>query len=177
MGIEPISEDWEVFDAKSCPSPGVGFYGYPRAAVYSYPYSYDNSAPLPADNNNDYNENKNNYSSPNIDSNAPAGQNISPEANAANLTVPVLIYLKSGAVYTVRDYWMIDGELHYHLMGGVRKSVDLDQVDLPRTNTENAKSGVKFIFKSKPGITPAAPDGNAMPPGPSEPSPAPAPTR
>jgi hypothetical protein len=93
------------------------------------------------------------------------------------LTVPVLIYLKSGAVDSVRDYWMVDGEMHYLLMDGVQKSVNLDQVDLPRTNTENAKSGVIFIYKSEPGITPAAPDGNAMLPGPSEPSPAPAPTQ
>ena len=67
--------------------------------------------------------------------------------------------MKNGSVLTVRDYWMIDGELHYILMSGAQRSVDLEQVDLPRTNTENAKSGVKFIFKSEPSVTtPAQPD-------------------
>jgi hypothetical protein len=84
------------------------------------------------------------------------------------LAVPVLIYLKSGRVLSVRDYWMVDGELHYLLINGVQHSVDLEQVDLPRTNTENAKSGVRFIFKSEPSA-PAEPD--AGPGTPNEPAP------
>jgi len=32
-------------------------------------------------------------------------------------------------------------------MSGVKILRILEQVDLPRTNTENAKSGVKFIFQ------------------------------
>ena len=75
------------------------------------------------------------------------------------MNVPVLIYLKSGAVYTVRDYWMIDGELHFIQINGAQRSVDLAQVDLPRTNTENAKSGVKFIYKSEPSVTTPPPAG------------------
>lgn len=67
--------------------------------------------------------------------------------------------MKNGAVYTVRDYWMVDNELHYILMNGTQHTIDLERVDLPRTNTENAKSGVKFIFKSEPSVTaPAQPD-------------------
>jgi hypothetical protein len=93
------------------------------------------------------------------------------------LNVPVLIYLKSGAVFTVRDYWIDDEEFHYVLMNAVQNSINLEQVDLPRTNMENAKSGVKFIFKSEPDITAPAPDGNGMPPGASEPSPKTAPTQ
>jgi hypothetical protein len=65
---------------------------------------------------------------------------------------------------------MMDGVLHYILMNGTQYSVDLDRVDLPRTNTENAKSGVKFIFKSEPSITtPAQP--NSQPGSPNEPQP------
>jgi hypothetical protein len=62
--------------------------------------------------------------------------------------------MKNGAVYSVRDYWMSDDELNYILMDGAQHTVDLEQVDLPRTNTENAKSGVKFIFKSEPSMAP-----------------------
>jgi hypothetical protein len=61
--------------------------------------------------------------------------------------------MKTGAVLTVRDYWMINGTLHYILMNGTQRSANLEQIDLPRTNTENAKSGVKFIFKSEPSAT------------------------
>jgi hypothetical protein len=41
-------------------------------------------------------------------------------------------------------------------MSGTPNSVELEQVDLPRTNSENAKSGVKFIFKSEPSAAPPA---------------------
>lgn len=92
--------------------------------------------------------------------------------NSANLAVPVLIYLKNGSVLTVRDYWMIDGELHYILMSGVQRMINLDSVDLPRTNTENAKSGVKFIFKSEPSVTPPA-EPDAEPGSPNQPAPSP----
>jgi hypothetical protein len=85
--------------------------------------------------------------------------------------------LKNGAVQSVRDYWIVDGELHYVLMNGVQNSVNLDMVDLPRTNTENARSGVRFIFKSEPSIIPAGPDGNAMPPGASDPNSTPSPAQ
>ena len=85
--------------------------------------------------------------------------------------------MKNGSVLTVRDYWMIDGELHYILMSGVQRSVNLELVDLPRTNTENAKSGVKFIFKSEPSVTTPEPDGSGAPPGASEPSPEAAPAQ
>ena len=102
----------------------------------------------------------------------PNGPSPSLAPNSANLAVPVLIYMKNGSILTVRDYWMIDGELHYILMSGAQRTVNLEQVDLPRTNTENAKSGVKFIFKSEPSVTaPAQPD--AEPGSPNGPAPAP----
>ena len=76
-------------------------------------------------------------------------------------------------MYTVRDYWMIDGELHFIQINGAQRSVDLAQVDLPRTNTENAKSGVKFIYKSEPSVSAPEPDGNGTVP----PAPTPSPTQ
>ncbi len=159
------------------PAYGYGSYGYPNNNVYAYPdsgYSApdDNSTPPPAEDNSsdqDYSNSTNgNWATPNGPSPA-----IAP--NSSNLAVPVLIYMKNGSVLTVRDYWMIDGELHYLLMSGVQRTVNLDLVDLPRTNTENAKSGVKFIFKSEPSVTTPEPDGSGAPPGASEPSPEAAP--
>ena len=158
---------------------GSGYYGYPTNNYYIYNYDgsggyqpQDNYAPPPQQNDDqsedDYQGTTNgNWITPN-------GPSPSSEAGAPSLAVPVLIYMKNGSVLTVRDYWMIDGELHYVLMNGTQKSVDLEQVDLARSNAENAKSGVKFIFKSEPNAptlneTPAPPaaqpDSSAPAPG------------
>jgi hypothetical protein len=137
------------------PAPGYGYNAYPNNYVYSSPdsgssYQNDNSNPPPQEDN---------QGSPEGNWVTPNGPSPSLAPNSANLTVPVLIYMKNGAVYTVRDYWMVDGELNYILMNGTQSSVDLEQVDLQRTNAENAKSGVKFIFKSEPSVTaPAQPE-------------------
>src|SRR5579863_7058996 len=134
---------------------GYGYYGYPtNNYIYNdyYPDSGnygpdDNSAPPPpADDQYD----EENQGSPSGNWVMPNGPSPSNTPNSPSLNVPVLIYLKNGAVLTVRDYWMIDGEMHYITMSGTQKSVDLEQVDLARSNSENAKSGVRFIFKSEP---------------------------
>ncbi len=148
------------------PAYGYGYYGYPNSNVYGYPDSGnyapdDNSTPPPPQ---DDQYNRNDQGSTNGNWVTPNGPSPSLAPNSANLTVPVLIYMKNGSVLTVRDYWMIDGELHYILMSGVQRAVDLEQVDLPRTNTENAKSGVKFIFKSEPSVTTPEPDGSTPAP-------------
>lgn len=154
------------------PSAGYGYYAPPAYNLYSSPDStnsvpYDYSAP-PAQPD----EPDNSSDQGNIDGNwiTPNGPSPSSSANSGALTVPVLIYLKGGGMLSVRDYWMLDGELHYLLMNGTQHSVDLEQVDLPRTNAENAKSGVKFIFKSEPSVT-APPDPDAQPGSPAAPTP------
>ena len=138
--------------------PSAGYYGAPtNNYVYNYGSSdsgnyapEDNTAPPPDQNNYD----ENNPGAPTGDSVMPNNPNPSAAPNSSGFAVPVLIYLKSGSVLTVRDYWMIDDVLHYVQMNGVQRSVSLDSVDLARTNTENAKSGVKFIFKSEPNAQP-----------------------
>jgi hypothetical protein len=134
------------------PADGYGYYGYPNSNIYNYsdpgynaPDYNSNPPPVPEQDNQEP-----------IDGNwvTPNGPSPSSAPNSGNLTVPVLIYIKDGAVYTVRDYWMVDGVLHYILMNGAEHSIDLERVDLPRTNTENARSGVRFIFKSQPNIPP-----------------------
>jgi len=153
------------------PAYGYGYYANPDSNVYGYPdsgYSApdDYSTPAPQQGDQyDQNNSNGNWVTPN-------GPSPSVAPSSSNLAVPVLIFMKNGSVLTVRDYWMIDGELHYLLMSGVQRTVNLDLVDLPRTNTENAKSGVKFIFKSEPSIT-APPQPYAEPGSPNEPAPAP----
>jgi hypothetical protein len=150
------------------PAYGYGYYGYPNSNVYG---SSDSGYYAPDDNSNPPPQQDNQDEQGNSDGNwvTPNGPSPSSAPNSGSLNVPVLIYLKSGAVFTVSDYWIDDEEFHYVLMNGVQNTVTLEQVDLPRTNTENAKSGVKFIFKSEPSITAPAPDGNGMPPGASSP--------
>jgi len=149
------------------PAYGYGYYGYPGNSLYGYPdpgyYAPpdDNSNP-PAEQDNQYEQ----ENSSGTDGNwvTPNGPSPSIAPSSGNLAVPVLIYMKNGSVLTVRDYWMIDGDLHYILMSGVQRTVNLELVDLPRTNTENAKSGVRFIFKSEPSVSAPDPDGGTAPP-------------
>lgn len=145
--------------------PGWGYSsGYaPPIYIYNYPYSYDNSAPPPpADGNYDNNNGgysndggSGSYSTPDPKA-APAEQspNVNGNSLSLKLSVPVLIYMTDGSVYSARDYWITNDEFNLVLMDGEEKSFSLDQVDLPRTNDENAKSGVKFILKSDPTIPP-----------------------
>jgi hypothetical protein len=155
-------------------APGYGYYAAPDYNLYGYPdqgyYGSNNySAPPPQQYGQDDQYDQDN-STPDGNWITPNGPSPSSAPSSAALAVPVLIYMKSGSVLTVRDYWMVDGELHYILVNGAQRLVNLEQVDLPRTNTENAKSGVKFIFKSEPSVTrPDEPD--AEPGNPTEPSP------
>ncbi len=147
------------------PAPGYGYYGYPNNYLYGYPtdayppagyYAPDDNSPAQQDDSYDQDNSSGNNSNGNWIT--PNGPSPSSAQNSANFAVPVLIYMKNGAVYSVRDYWMSEDELNYILMDGAQHTVDLEQVDLPRTNTENAKSGVKFIFKSEPSIAAPAAD-------------------
>ena len=138
------------------PAEGYGYYGYPGNYLYGYPqggyYAPDDYSAPPAQQDDQYDQGNQGTSNGNWIT--PNGPSPSAAQNSANFSVPVLIYMKNGAVYSVRDYWMSDDELNYILMDGAQHTVDLEQVDLPRTNTENAKSGVKFIFKSEPSMAP-----------------------
>lgn len=148
------------------PAGGYGYYASPNYGVYSYPDSgsyapYDNAAP-PEQPDNSYDS----YDESNSNNNWVTPNSVSPSyaPNSGAVSVPVLIFMKNGSVYTVSDYWMTNDEFYYVLSDGSQHSVSMDQVDLTRTNSENAKSGVKFIFKSDPTIVAPAPDGSATPP-------------
>ena len=151
------------------PGPAFGYYAYPPPPPYSdsgyYPPEDYNNPPSQEDQENNGQES---YNQDSVNGNwvTPNGPSPVEVPNASALNVPILIYMKNGSVLTVRDYWMIDGEFHYLLMNGTERSVDLEAVDLPRTNTENAKSGVNFIFKSEPTVVVPAPDGAGAPAAP-----------
>jgi hypothetical protein len=140
------------------PAPPYGYYAYPGSGYYG---PDDNYNPPPQEDNGPESYNEGPVNGNWVTPNGPSPVQV---PNAAAFSVPILIYMKNGSVLTVRDYWMVDDDLHYLTMSGAEKTSDLEAVDLPRTNTENAKSGVKFIFKSEPSVVAPAPDGSGAPP-------------
>jgi hypothetical protein len=159
--------------------PGYGYYGYPTGYLsggpYADPYVDPNAEPYAGNDPNaqppeDY---------PDANSSALAVEpslyqnstNRSPSqaAASADTVVPVLLYMKDGSVYSVRDYWVSGGQLHYVLLNGGDRATDIDQLDVQRTVDENARSGVQFTLK--PGPSSFGPAPNASP----ETTPAPTP--
>ena len=56
----------------------------------------------------------------------------------------IVIYLKDGTVYAVRQFAVVDGKLRYTTTYGDENSIDLDRLDLQKTVDANAARGVKF---------------------------------
>jgi hypothetical protein len=151
-------------------APGYGYYAAPDYNLYGYPnqgyYGSNNYSTPPPQQYGEDDQYSQDNSTPDGNWITPNGPSPSSAPNSGGLAVPVLIYMKNGSVLTVRDYWMVDGELHYILVSGAQRAVNLEQVDLPRTNTENSKSGIKFIFKSEPSVnSPDEPDAEPETPG------------
>jgi hypothetical protein len=151
--------------------PGYGYYGSPTGYIsaHSYDDSYSYSVPP---------ESYSNLS-------APAAQSLPEAVAAADITVPVILYMRDGPSYSVRDYWISGGQLHFVLLSGIESAVEMDRLDVQRTVDENAKSGVQFVLKPGPsisepahdkGVTPSDQTGpentDAQPNQPSEPPPA-----
>ena len=65
----------------------------------------------------------------------------------------MLLYAKDGTSYAASEYWLAGGKLHYTMSSGGEGALDMDQLDLQRTEDENAKRGVKFVLKPAPNST------------------------
>jgi len=138
-GCDPFDPFWN-FD---CNAFGyMGGYGYGSGYGY-YPYVY---APSPYATANDASDDSGQY----------ATQDNLAASNDTSAAVTVL-YLKSGTSFAVADYWLDDGKLEYVTPYGGANSVDLDELDIPRTVTDNAARGVSFVLRPEPGPAPAAP--------------------
>lgn len=74
----------------------------------------------------------------------PVAGNVAGSASAA------LIYLKNGTTYSVSDYWLLDGRLHYTVNNGAPSTLKLKEVDWQRTVDENARRGIRFSLKPHP---------------------------
>jgi hypothetical protein len=62
----------------------------------------------------------------------------------------VVLYMKTGTVYAVTDYWIADGKLHYKPSYGGENTIGMDDLDLQQTVDLNAKSGVNFTLRPQP---------------------------
>ena len=65
------------------------------------------------------------------------------------------IYLKDGTVYSVTDYWVVNGELHFTMADesgtkSVEHVIALDELDLQRSIDENALRGFRFVLRNEP---------------------------
>jgi hypothetical protein len=79
----------------------------------------------------------------------PPPEESSPEEIQAE-KILVVLYMKSGAVYAITNYWVADGKLHYLTSYGGENSIDLNDLDLQKTVDVNAKRGVEFTLKPGP---------------------------
>ena len=150
-----------------------GPYPYPYYPPYGYDdFSYytDNST----ENNSAYNEPPYAPNDYGYDS-TPSGNNPGPQGsvdanpitdNVAESAPTVLIYMKDGTMLTATDYWLSGSELHYVVSYGQEGAIDIGQLDWQRTANENAKRGVRFSLKPKPGSASSAPIAAAPSPAP-----------
>ncbi len=67
----------------------------------------------------------------------------------------VELYLNDGTVYSVTDYWLVDGKLHFKVIeeNGTRvaeHTIDFNQLDLQKTIDVNTARGFRFILRNEP---------------------------
>ena len=177
---------WDPFCSAFAAWPGYGgYYAYPPAYDPYYDLGYDSnydpgydpgydpsygpnaSAPPSSGYNGngpgDYDGNANTGLA---DHNGDSSVNV-PSANQnGNAQASAVIYMKDGTWFTPSDYWLVDDQLHF-VLGGRESAVDLDRVDLARSNEANQENGVKFWLKSEPNSNPGGEDqGPAAAPAP-----------
>ena len=73
----------------------------------------------------------------------------------ANPSAETTLVLKDGTVYTVTDYWMADGKLHYITAENGENTIAIDQVDLQHTAERNSERGVTFTLRTQDAAQPA----------------------
>ena len=70
--------------------------------------------------------------------------------NVAGSAPMAMICLKNGTTYSVTDYWLQSGRLHYTVNYGAPSTLKMKEVDLQRTVDENARRGIRFSLKPHP---------------------------
>lgn len=119
--------------------PWYGGLGYPYGPPYGYslPYAYGPAYNTPG------------ASGPSDNTSAPDTSGRTAKS-AENPSAMVVLYLKDGTMFSVRDSWLAEGKLHYTALDGSEDVLDLEVIDFQRTVDENAKRGVPFTLKPNP---------------------------
>ena len=124
------------------PSPDAGTYVYGND-----PYDDSIDEELPPDTD----------TAPNVYLNAPTDDGSSTGGIDSGTTLEsgairenVQVYLKSGAMFNVILYWVSGNRLHYVTDDGTAITMNLDQIDVDRTISENAKNGKFFRLPEQP---------------------------
>ncbi|HEX4004018.1 MAG TPA: hypothetical protein VHX36_15310 [Candidatus Acidoferrales bacterium] len=80
-----------------------------------------------------------------------------PESHTAQqnpgTTVPaptMLLYLTNGSTIAAADWWVARGRLQYITDSGKNGVIDLSQLDLEQTITQNERRGLQFHLKFTP---------------------------
>jgi hypothetical protein len=74
----------------------------------------------------------------------------SPGGEQATARPITLLFLKTGWMYGVTEYWVEGDRLHYITTYGGENSVPLGQIDFARTVQLNAERDVEFVLRPKP---------------------------
>lgn len=117
-----------------------GGIGYPYALPYGYSLPYDRTLAY----------NSPAYTPPQSDNSSASETSPSAPKSTENSSGILLLYLKDGTMYSVRDTWLANGKLHYAATDGSEGVVELGEVDIQRTVDENAGRGVPFTLKPNP---------------------------
>lgn len=90
------------------------------------------------------------------------------------------LFLKDGTVYSVTDYWVVNGELHFktaeeNYTKVVEHKIDFDQLDLQKSVDVNTERGFRFVLRNEPlqqylrdhsdSASPTEPPAESVPPG------------
>jgi hypothetical protein len=67
----------------------------------------------------------------------------------------VWLYLKNGTVYPVTDYWFVNGQTHFTMIGDdptkpVEHVIPSDELDLQKTTYINTHRGFRIVFRDAP---------------------------
>jgi|HubBroStandDraft_2_1064218.scaffolds.fasta_scaffold26600_2 hypothetical protein len=67
----------------------------------------------------------------------------------------VQLFLKDGTVYTVNDYWFVDGQIHFTMLDesatkSVEQVVGFDDLDVQRTIDVNTRRGFRVVMRNEP---------------------------
>jgi hypothetical protein len=65
------------------------------------------------------------------------------------------LFLKDGSILNVTDYWVIDSQLHFTIIGQEdgkpeEHVIDFDALDLQTTINANTRRGFRFMLRNEP---------------------------